>query len=338
MARNQPPLKALHELTTSDQLVDCFALLAEKKRGLASNGKHYLLCRFRDNRRTVTAMIWGDTDLFEFLEDDFPEGHFYKLRGAYTEHERYGPQFEITQIRPVNETDQKQGFDSSQLVETSRFDPDDMMTELCHLVKDNVSDEPLCRLILSLLHEHSEPLKRLPATQIKFHPFVGGLLEHILSVTKNCLYLVDRYSEYYEELEPPLNRDLVIAGAVLHDIGRVREFSDDPLATQVTVEGHLLGHLFLGRDIVREAALKQDDVHPELLQMLEHLIITHLKLPEWGSPRLPCIPECLILHHADDLDAKMEMYVRCLSRDTAPGPMTDRDPILNRQLYKDREL
>jgi len=74
------------------------------------------------------------------------------------------------------------------------------------------------------------------------------------------------------------------------------------------------------------------------VQLLEHLILSHLTLPEWGSPRLPLIPECLILHHADDLDAKLEMYVRCLTRDAAAGPFTDRDPVLGRQLYKGRNL
>ena len=80
------------------------------------------------------------------------------------------------------------------------------------------------------------------------------------------------------------------------------------------------------------------DVNPDLLQLLEHVLISHLNHPEWGSPRLPLIPESLILHHADDLDAKLEMYARCLSRDTAEGPFTDRDPVLGRQLYKGRSV
>ena len=130
----------------------------------------------------------------------------------------------------------------------------------------------------------------------------------------------------------------MIAGAVLHDLGRVRELAGDGAAPQPTVPGRLFGHLFLGRDMVREAAAAQGDVNPEFVQLLEHILITHLSLPEWGSPRLPLVPECLILHHADDLDAKLEMYARCLSRDQTPGPFTDRDPVLNRQLYKGRSV
>jgi len=78
-----------------------------------------------------------------------------------------------------------------------------------------------------------------------------------------------------------------------------------------------MGHLFLGRDLVRDTARELGDVDPELVRLLEHLVITHLTLPEWGSPKLPLIPEALILHHADDLDAKLEMYARCL----LPGPI-----------------
>ena len=85
-------------------------------------------------------------------------------------------------------------------------------------------------------------------------------------------------------------------------------------------------------------ARDQGDLNPQLLQLLEHLLVSHLNLPEWGSPRLPLIPESLILHHADDLDAKLEMYVRCLTRDTADGPFTERDSVLNRQLFKGREV
>ncbi len=193
-------------------------------------------------------------------------------------------------------------------------------------------------MVLTLLDTHAGPLQRLPATRDRFYPFAGGLLEHTLAVTRSCLQLAERYAAHYTELKPPLNRDLVVAGAVLHDIGRVLEFGDEAEAPSYTVPGRLAGHLVLGRDLVRDAARAQGDVNPELVQLLEHILLTHLALPEWGSPRLPLVPECLIVHHADDLDAKLEMYVRCLSRDRAEGPFTDRDPALGRQLFKGRSV
>ena len=131
----------------------------------------------------------------------------------------------------------------------------------------------------------------------------------------------------------------MVAGAILHDIGRVLEYGGEAgRALSVTVPGRLAGHSAARPRPGGDAARELGDVNPELVQILEHIVLTHLGLPEWGSPRLPLVPEALIIHHADDLDAKLEMYVRCLSRDRAEGPFTERDPVLNRQLFKGRTV
>jgi 3'-5' exoribonuclease len=283
-------------------------------------------------------MVWADGPWFEACEREWQAGRFYKVRATYGDNERYGPQIDLQMIRPVTDDDQADGFNPADFVAHSRHDPEAMWADLKGLAETHIADLPLRRLVVTLLEQHAQPLKRLPATVGKFYPFAGGLLEHTLSVTRTCLHLADKYAAQYAELKPPLNRDLVVAAAVLHDIGRVAELADDVLAPQPTVPGRLFGHLFLGRDLIREAAREQGDVNPELLQLLEHVVVSHLALPEWGSPRLPLIPECLILHHADDLDAKLEMYARCLSHDRAAGPFTDRDPTLNRQLLKGRSV
>jgi 3'-5' exoribonuclease len=337
MSRAKPAPVRLGDLA-SGQAGDFFALFAERSRGATREGKPFYTCRFRDARRTVTFMVWADGDWFSDCERDWQVGHFYKIRGVFTEHERYGPQIEVHNIRPVNEGDRQDGFDPVDFMECSRFNREAMFTELRSLAEAQIADVPLRRLVLAILDRHAEALKRLPATVRHFHPFCGGLLEHTLSVTHTCLQLVEKYAAYYTELRPPLNRDLVVAGAVLHDIGRVLEFAGESAAVQPTVPGRLFGHLFLGRDLVRDTARELGDVHPDLVQMLEHIIIAHLNHPEWGSPRLPLLPECLIIHHADDLDAKLEMYVRCLTRDREEGPFTARDPVLGRQLYKGRSV
>lgn len=337
MTQPRPPTVRLHELT-SGQFADCFALLHERTKAATREGKAYYTCRFRDARRTVTVMVWADGKWFDSCERGWTVGEFFKLRGVYVEHERYGPQMELQQIRPVTDDDRAEGFDPADFIEASRYDRPAMFAELLALARTHITDKPLQRLVHTILERHAERVQRLPATLGKFHPFAGGLLEHTLSVTRNCLTLVERYAAHYTELKPALNRDLVVAGAILHDIGRVVEFGDNLVVSEPTVEGRLFGHLLLGRDLVRDTARELGDVDPELLRLLEHLIVSHLTLPEWGSPRLPLIPECLILHHADDLDAKLEMYARCLSRDTAEGKFTARDPVLNRQLYKGRSV
>jgi 3'-5' exoribonuclease len=336
MTRAKPTLVHLGDMNAG-QFDDFFVLLAEKAKGKTREGKPFFTCRFRDARRSATSMIWEDGGLYHACERDWQEGQFYKIRGTFTPSDRFGPQIEIQDIRPITAADMERGFQPSDLVECSRFDPAAMLAELKVLAEKNIDDLPLRQLVLTILDRHAPALQRVPATLTRFHPFLGGLLEHTLAVTRSALELVERYRSYYPDLKPPLNRDLVTAGAILHDIGRVLEF-DETLMPQPTVPGRLLGHLFLGRDLVRDTARELGNVKPELLQLLEHMIITHLNLPEWGSPRLPLIPESLILHHADDLDAKMEMYVRCLTRDQAAGPFTDREPGLNRQLFKGRSV
>jgi 3'-5' exoribonuclease len=337
VARSKPPLVRLSELTPG-QYADFFALLCERTKNATREGKPFYTCRFRDANRGAAFMAWADSIWYAPCESNWREGQFYKIRGVYGEHEKYGPQLDIHNIRAVTESDQADGFNRADFFEHTRFDPAAMFDELKNLAETEIVDVPLRRLVLTLLERNAERLKRLPATLNKFYPFSGGLLEHTLSVAHACLHLADQYTSRYTEVRPPLNRDLVLAGAILHDFGRILEFDDEPATPQPTVPGRLLGHLFLGRDLVRDTARELGDIHPELLQLLEHVLITHLNLPEWGSPRLPLVPESLILHHADDLDAKMEMYVRCLSRDQAPGAFTDRDPVLGRQLYKGRSV
>jgi 3'-5' exoribonuclease len=327
----------LYEMA-SGQSGDFFALLAERGKGATRDGKPFYACKFRDAKRTASVMVWMDGGRFEECEQAWREGEFYKIRGTFRESQRYGPQIEIQQIRAVQDADRTDGFDPSELVDRSRFDSDVMLAELCALATKHIADEPLRRLVLTILERHAEALKRLPGTRDRFYTFAGGLLEHTLSVTTICINLTEIFAARYTELNPPLNRDLIVAGAILHDIGRVLEFGEETMNPQPTVPGRLLGHLILGRDIVRDMAREVSDVNPELVQLLEHLILTHLALPEWGSPRLPLVPEALLIHHADDLDAKMQMYVRCLSRDKEPGPFTARDPALGKPLLKGRTV
>lgn len=334
MATQRLPIVPLHALPVG-QLADCFAVLVEKSRQATRDGKIYYACRFRDKLRSVSCLVWSDGPWFEACERQWKEGECYKLRVIYSEHERYGPQIELHNIRPATDADRADGFDLSQLVEASRFPVDQLWQELRQFVEKEIA-EPWRQLVMLLLTSFEDKLKRLPASEKQYYPFSGGWLEHTLSVSRLVAWLADYYRQYYPDLQPPLNRDLIITAAVLHEIGRVAEFGDELAQPQPTVAGKLLGHLQLARDIIRQAASQVPQLNAEQLLLLDHIILSYLTLPEWGSQRLPMIPEVLILHHADDLDAKMEMYYRCLSRDSMPGPFTARDPILGRPLLKQR--
>ena len=333
----KPVLVKLSELRPGEY-ADCFVQLAEKSRGTTRDGNPFFTCKYRDARRTVGAVpIWGDAPLYEPAQH-WTVGQYFKVRATLAEHEKYGPQLDIEQVRPVEERDRADGFTELDFIDRTRQDPEAMFAELEALTTAEVADVPLRTLVLNLLTANAAALKTLPASARHYYPFAGGWLEHTLSVARACAWLAERYAERFPELTPPLNRGLVVAAAVLHDIGRVREFDSPPgLPAKAGVPGELFGHLFLAYDMIRAAAAGVPDLDPQLLDLLLHCVITHQKLPAWGSPSLPCIPEVLILHHADDLDAKFEMYARCLTRDTADGPFTDRDPLLGRALLKARK-
>lgn len=332
----KPAVKKLSDLAVGES-ADVFAQLIERNRSVLPSGKPFFSCRFRDAHRTVGAVVWNGSSNFTPCETDWQIGQFFKIRGHVIETEKYGQQIEIQNIRLVNDGDRKDGFDPAELVDRSRFDSSKLFDELRQIVENEITDVPLRSLVTSILDHHRLDLETLPGSTKHYYPFAGGWVEHTLSVTKNCLFLADRYRELYPDARTPINRDVLIAAAALHDIGRVVELTP-PLGLEPTVPGRLLGHLMLGRDIVRDTGRQTEGLDPELLLLLEHILVSYLALPEWGSPRLPAVPECLILHHADDLDAKMEMYMRCLQNDVAAGPFTDRDPVLGKALWKGRKV
>ncbi|MBX7106427.1 MAG: HD domain-containing protein [Gemmataceae bacterium] len=332
MAKAPPPVAPLARLMPGDAGT-FFAQLAEKSRRQHAN-KPYYYCVFRAGEASRAAVLWPDSVHFADCEQTWQPGQCYKLFADLVDFEKYGPQLVIHKIRPVRDADRDDGFDPLALVERTRFDPVAMFADL-RLVVETIGNEPLRSLVLRVLDSHKDRLLVVPGSDHRYYPFAGGWLEHTLSVVHTCRQLGDKYRAYYPDLV--LDMDLLLAGAVLHDVGRVAEFGG-LLGNEPTVPGRLLGHITLARDIVREAARDVPGLDPQTLLLLDHLILSHLTLPEWGSPRLPAIPEALILHHADDLDAKMEMYARCLSRDAGPGPFTERDPVLNRPLLKERRV
>lgn len=338
MTKKKPALAKLSDLAPGDY-ADFFVQLAHKARGSTRDGKPFVTCKFRDARRTVGAVpFWNDSAQFaEAL--DWQVGQFFKVRGTFNDNEKYGPQIEIEQIRAVVEADRATGFSELDFAERSRFDASAMLADLEALVSAEIADAPLRALVLNLLSEHAAALKALPGSARRYYTFAGGWLEHTLSVARSCGWLATKYAEQFPELHPPLNRGLVTAAAVLHDIGRVRELDAPPgLPVKDTVPGELFGHLYLAYDLIRAAAARVPDLNPELLDLLLHCVITHQKLPAWGSASFPCVPEVLILHHADDLDAKFEMFVRHLTRDTNEGAFTAHDPNIGRPLLKRRDV
>ena len=315
------------------QAADCFVLLVSKTRSSTRDGKPYYRTVFRDSGRSATAMIWSDGALFADCEQAWEPGKFFKLRCRYTENQ-YGPQVDIDRIREVNDDDAADGFDPSEFVTSSRFDADEMFTNLVELVETQVEDAGLRQLVVEVLIENAEAVRVHPAASRNHHAFRSGFLEHVLSVTRTAVFLADKYRDYYPDMEPPLSKSLVVAGAVLHDIGKLHELVDLPQGATYSPAGRLIGHLLIGRDMVRAKAVQIEGFDPELLLRLEHIIIAHHNVPEFGSPIPPHTPEAMLVYHSDEIDAKFSMMVAALADPGGDAEFTSRDNPLRRSIFR----
>jgi 3'-5' exoribonuclease len=325
------PIMTLAELANGQE-ADFFALLTSKDELTTRDGKPYFRVGFRDARRQVVFPIWNDSTWAIDCRDNWAVGEFYKLRAEYRE-TNYGPQLEIRKIRGVVEEDRQDGFDPSMCQARTRFDPEAMFDELVSIAREKIDDAELSALVVDLLTGNREALLDQAAATRNHHAFVGGFLEHVLSVTKTGVFLADKYDDYYPDLTPRLNKGLVVAGCILHDIGKLRELEQRPEGSSYTPEGVLIGHILQGRDIVREAAAKRS-LLPETLLRLEHIIVSHQRLPEWGSPKPPMTPEALLVHYADDIDAKYHMMYAILRDYSGDGPLTSRKNALGQVVYR----
>jgi 3'-5' exoribonuclease len=328
-----PQISRLSDLQPR-QSADCFVLLASKEKSKTRDGKPYYRVTLRDAKRATTSMIWSDSTFFPDCDANWQPGQFYKVRGRYQETD-FGPQFDLEKIRPIEATDEAQGFRAGDLVPATRFNVEEMFTELVSITSQQITEVPLRKLVIELLMEHQHDIRQMAAAAKNHHAFTGGYLEHVLSVTRLALHFADKYADYYPDLQPPLSKSLVIAGAILHDIGKVHELKYAPSGSTYTAAGRLVGHIFIGRDMIRDKARAITDLNPETLLRLEHIIISHQSLPEWGSPIPPSTPEALLVAEADNLDAKFHEMAATLMIPPTPGEeFTTRDNPLRRGIFR----
>ncbi|MCH8923032.1 MAG: HD domain-containing protein [Planctomycetes bacterium] len=331
MATKSMPIVALADMSDGQE-GDLFLLMTSKEELKTRDGKTYYKVGFRDAGREVNFPIWGDSAWAVDCRDAWTPGEFFKVRAVYRQ-SKYGPQLDIRRIRPTTDADAADGFDPNMLLPRSRFDAEEMYDELRAIAERHIENAALRELVCDILSDNRDALLGLPAATRNHHAFVGGWLEHVLSVTRTCVYLAEKYHEQYPNMQPPLDTSLVVAGGILHDIGKLRELEQDVQGASYTSEGSLIGHILQGRDIVREAAAGRE-LDAEILLRLEHIIVSHQRLPEWGSPKPPMTPEALIVHYADDLDAKYQMMQAILVDDASDGPLTSRKNVLYQHVFR----
>jgi 3'-5' exoribonuclease len=295
------PHHFIKDLKVGDKVVD-FYLVKSKRNKVSRAGKTFLDLDLSDRSGQINAKVW---ERAEPLSESFSRGDVIKVRAVVEEYQG-ARQLVITDLRPVAEGDP---YSLDDLIKSCPYDCEGLMNELLAEI-DKVRDERIKELLLAFFQD--EEFKRAfmaaPASRNLHHPYRGGLLEHSLKVLRVALVAAD-------ELYPgEVDRDLLVAGAILHDVGKMEELDPDLQGGYTTV-GYLLGHITLGAHMVRERARALHDFPQDLLQELEHILLSHHGEREWGAPVVPMTPEALIIHFCDNLDAKTQIALSALEDD-----------------------
>ena len=329
-ARGEIPYSLLHvpisDIREGQRISQCF-LVKRKAQRSTRTGDPYLEILLADRTGTLSARAWSEAT--QRYASQFDEGEFVSVEGR-SETYRGKLQLIVESIRrlaPVEqESGQMPGFDPALLVPSTVRDIGKMWTDLLALAR-TVEPEPLRQLTLDLLTQHEAQLREFPAASSKHHAYLGGLLEHTLEVAEG----VSAYAEQNPDLG--LHRGLAVAGSILHDIGKIVEL-ENPIAVSYTLKGQLLGHLLLGRDMIREAAAKLSWPDPRLPDLLEHILISHHGELEYAAAMVPKTSEAIAVYHFDNLSAKLNMIRMHIGADNEPGDFTDWESNFGRRFFK----
>jgi 3'-5' exoribonuclease len=285
-------------------------VLLKQQRTTKSN-KPYLNLILGDKTGQLEGRIWEPSD--PRIAKEFERGDIVKARGSAS---RFDDrlQMKIDQLRLA----QPGEADKADLLPSTTYDVADLWRQLLSFVA-SFTNPDLKLLVTTLLDDpaFAAAYREAPAAKQLHHAWLGGLLEHVVSL----LTLADRVAAHY----PLLDRDLLLTGVILHDIGKLRELSWE-IGFEYTVEGMLLGHIQIGTALAERTIDSLPGFPPRLKLLVLHMILSHHGKLEFGSPKLPMIPEALVLSFLDDLDAKMQAmtteFDKCIREGKGPDEMT----------------
>ncbi len=296
-------MKYIKDYSDGDRVFDIY-LCKYKTSAVTKNGKPYDNVILQDKTGTIDAKIWdpNNAGIAEFDTLDYVEvyGEINNFQGAL--------QVNVKRVRLCQEGE----YDPADYLPVSPFNIEEMYQELTGYIGklENRYLKALMEDFFVKDEDFMKVFKKSSAAKSVHHGFVGGLLQHTLSVTKMC--------DYYCSVYPRLNRDLLISAAICHDIGKTRELSLFPL-NDYTDDGQFLGHIVIGSEMIGERARKIDGF-PSLLEAeLKHCILAHHGEYEYGSPKKPAIMEAVALNFADNTDAKMQTFTEILEGTSETG-------------------
>jgi 3'-5' exoribonuclease len=300
------------------QTVTTYFLVCEKEIRTTREGKAYLRLELGDASGRVEARMW---DGFDKTAASFDRDDFVKVQ-ARVESYRNKLQLSIEKIRRAEENE----VDAADFFPRTKENVDELYAKLLDVVAS--VKNPWLRQLLENIHRDPEiipQLKRAPAAKIMHHAYYGGLLEHVLSLCNLCRAVL----AHYPEADP----DLLLSGALLHDLGKLKELSYDR-SLGYTDEGHLLGHILLEYEFITKKIDAIEGFPPALKALLQHMLISHHGQYEFGSPKLPMFREALMLHYLDDLDSKMAAIRSAIDSEQGEGNWTAYSGALERRLLR----
>ncbi|HBI23174.1 MAG TPA: HD family phosphohydrolase [Nitrospiraceae bacterium] len=313
-------VKEITVLKEGEWVEDIF-LVRSKQLLVRKDRKPYLMLKVGDKTGVIDCKLWDNTDEFK---DRFTTDDFIMIKGIITSYQGTR-EINLKYIEKVDDNI----INIQDFVAVSSYDSEDMTKELYSII--NKFKNPYLQKLLILFYEDKdfmELFKIAPAAKDIHHAFMSGLLEHSIEVARLCIDIKRHFTE--------VDIDLLTTGAILHDIGKIRELKYRK-GFDYTDEGRLIGHIVIGFEMINEKIRQIKDFPPKLEMILKHLIISHQGTNEWGSPKVPQTLEAIILHNMDDLSAKVNIYRKAIETDiNEKGDFSNYNKALGRYLYKSR--
>ena len=298
------------------QRIDGVYYCREKLLQKNKHGKDYYALQLQDKTDVIPAKVWDITPQI----GEFKSGDYVRVTGdigLFNDH----PQMRVTSLRKVDPSQ----VNVADFVKASKRDPEEMYAEVMDRIA-NIRD-PYLRAVAEYFYRNEKLRRKIlvhPAAKSVHHSYLGGYLEHVLGVTA----IADFIARQYEDIDV----DMVVTGALLHDIGKLWELT--PMPAEYTDQGQLLGHITIGYAKVGEAIRSIPDFPVQKAVLLEHMILSHHGELEFGAPKVPMTREAMILHIADNADAKINIMTDVIRKDRTDGSWTGYNRFLERYLYK----
>ena len=307
---------------STEQNITTFFLVCEKELRNTREGKPYLRLELGDRSGTIEARMW---DQFETAAKGINRDDFVKVQ-ARVEIYKNRPQLSVMQVRLAKPEE----IDLADFLPQTKADVAKMYAQLLEYA-ESISNPWLKRLTTGILSDPAiaARYKRAPAAKVMHHAYLGGLLEHVVSLCG----LAKQVAAHY----PELDLDLVLTAAILHDVGKLDELCYER-AIGYTVEGQLLGHIVMEIETVSNAMNAIEGFPPNLKTVVQHLLISHHGEYEFGSPKLPMIREALVFHYLDDLDSKLAAARAALEADTGDPEWSAYSGALGRKFLRLEEF